>query len=177
MKPSTLLSIVSSGVGITLAQPGNPQMVPVPWLISGLSIGNIRHGTGGFWNLNIADTPTPAPQGFNTSCSYQSAAAYFAISEPPYNAPCANPNVTFGLFPQNSIHEFVLNITHVWWGNCGSPAPKRCVDNGTWTFSWDDVMGEENDVQNNFGQAGSFSHSPFQMYPTRAVPSEKCEFC
>jgi hypothetical protein len=60
---------------------------------------------------------------------------------------------------------------------CGSPTPKRCVDNGTWTFSWDDVVGEENDVQNNFGQAGSFSHNPFQMYPTRAVPSEKCEFC
>lgn len=56
-------------------------------------------------------------------------------------------------------------------------APKRCVDNGTWHFSWDDVMGQELDVQNNFGQAGSFSHSPFQMYPKRSKDSQKCEFC
>ena len=60
---------------------------------------------------------------------------------------------------------------------CSSPAPKRCVDNGTWHFSWDDVKGQESDVQNNFGQAGSFSHNPFQMYPTRSKDSQKCEFC
>ncbi|PMD18230.1 hypothetical protein NA56DRAFT_577254 [Hyaloscypha hepaticicola] len=157
-------------------------MVPVPWLITGLSISNIRHGTGGFWSFNISDTPTLAPQGFNTTCNYQSAAAYFAVSEPPINAPCANPNVTFGLFPDTNAHDFVFNVTHVWWGSCGGTdscgsAPKRCIDNGTWIFSWDDVMGEENDVQNNFGQAGSFFHLPFQIYPTRSVPSQKCEFC
>lgn len=59
----------------------------------------------------------------------------------------------------------------------GNPTPKRCVDNGTWHFSWDDVMGQELDVQNNFGQSGSFSHSPLQMYPTRSKDSQKCEFC
>jgi hypothetical protein len=54
---------------------------------------------------------------------------------------------------------------------------KPCVDNGTWTFSYDDVRGQEDDVQNNFGQAGYFTHLPFNMYPTRAIPSLKCEFC
>jgi hypothetical protein len=39
------------------------------------------------------------------------------------------------------------------------------------------VRGQENDVQNNFGQAGSFSRSYFQMYPLRAVAAERCEFC
>jgi hypothetical protein len=71
------------------------------------------------WNLNISDTPTLAPQGFNTACSFHSNAADFAVSEPPFNAPCADTNVTFGLFPDYTIHEFVLNITHVWWGDCG----------------------------------------------------------
>jgi hypothetical protein len=47
MKSTILLSFMYLAVGTTLAQPGNPFMVPVPWLISGLSIGNIRHGTGG----------------------------------------------------------------------------------------------------------------------------------
>jgi len=43
MKSTTLLSLVSLCMGVTHAQ----LMVPVPWLITGLSIGNIRHGTGG----------------------------------------------------------------------------------------------------------------------------------
>lgn len=73
----------------------------------------------GSWSFNISDTPTLAPQGFNTTCNYQSAAAYFAVSEPPINAPCTNPNVTFGLFPDTNAHDFVFNVTHVWWGSCG----------------------------------------------------------
>ena len=52
-----------------------------------------------------------------------------------------------------------------------------CNDNATWIFSSDDVRGQENDVQNNFGQAGSFERSVFEMYPLRAVPAERCEFC
>lgn len=52
-----------------------------------------------------------------------------------------------------------------------------CVDSGRWKFSTDDVRGQEDDVQNNFGQAGYFSHAEFQMYPERAVVSSKCEFC
>jgi hypothetical protein len=56
-------------------------------------------------------------------------------------------------------------------------APQACNDNGTWTFSTDDVRGQEVDVQNNFGQSGGFSRSFIAMYPKRAVPSEKCEFC
>jgi hypothetical protein len=70
------------------------------------------------WNLNILDTPTLAPQGFNTTCSFHSNAADFAVSEPPFDSQCADTNVTFGLFPDYTIHEFVLNITHVWWGDC-----------------------------------------------------------
>lgn len=52
-----------------------------------------------------------------------------------------------------------------------------CNDNGTWTFSNDDVRGQEFDVRNNFGQSGGFGRSYISMYPKRAVPSEKCEFC
>lgn len=47
MRFMTLLRLIFPMVGIALAQPGNPNMVPVPWLITGLSISNIRHGTGG----------------------------------------------------------------------------------------------------------------------------------
>jgi hypothetical protein len=53
----------------------------------------------------------------------------------------------------------------------------ECVDHGNWTFSNDDVRGQEDDVQNNFGQAGFFTHAPFNMYPKRAISSSKCEFC
>lgn len=61
---------------------------------------------------------------------------------------------------------------------CASAAsPTPCNDNGTWSFSTDDVRGQEDDVQNNFGQSGSFSRSFISMYPKRAVDSEKCEFC
>jgi hypothetical protein len=52
-----------------------------------------------------------------------------------------------------------------------------CNDNGTWIFSSDDVRGQENDVRNNFGQAGSFTSAGFNMYPLRAVPAQRCEFC
>jgi len=149
--------------------------VPVPWLVSGLSINNIRHGSGGFWSFDIVDTPTLTPQGFNTTCSYQSrTAAIFAIDDPPYHAPCTNPNVTFGLFPSGG--QFVFNVTHKYYGECKTHKGE-CVDHGNWTFSNDDVRGQEDDVQNNFGQAGFFTHAPFNMYPKRAISSSKCEFC
>ncbi|KAH6674823.1 hypothetical protein B0J14DRAFT_509938 [Halenospora varia] len=152
-------------------------MVPVPWYISKITIGNIRHGTGGYWSMSILDTPTVAPQGFNTTCYYWYGGTYiFALDGAPTNAPCANTNVTFGLFP-NANHEFTLNVTHL-YGDCGTPgSPKACVDNGTWSFSWDDVRGQEVDVQNNFGQAGGFYREGVSMYPTRAIASSKCEFC
>lgn len=54
---------------------------------------------------------------------------------------------------------------------------KPCVDNGTWLFSYNDVSGQERDVQNNFGQWGTFTHPSFNMYPKRAKESLKCEFC
>ncbi|KAF4629115.1 hypothetical protein G7Y89_g9035 [Cudoniella acicularis] len=110
-------------------------------------------------------------QGYFNGGTYE-----FALDGAPYNAPCANPNVTFGLFP-NSQHEFTLNVTHI-YGNCGTPdSPTPCVDNGTWSFSWDDVRGQEQDVQNNFGQSGAFASGGFNMYPTREIASSKCEFC
>ncbi|KAF8860478.1 hypothetical protein BDZ45DRAFT_619755 [Acephala macrosclerotiorum] len=168
MKFSTAISLLA-----TTAVAQNQLMVPVPWVISSLSISNIRHGTGGWWSFNIVDTPTLAPQGFNTTCSYHANTYVFALDgPPPYNEPCSNPNVTFGLFP-NANHEFTFNVTHVY--ECGKTSP--CTDNGTWSFSWDDVRGQEDDVQNNFGQAGGFSRSYISMYPTRAVASSKCEFC
>ncbi|RDL41665.1 uncharacterized protein BP5553_01644 [Venustampulla echinocandica] len=104
---------VSALVGLVFSQ----FMVPVPWYVSSVTIGNIRHGTGGFWNLNISDTPTLAPQGFNTSCAYYNPTTYiFALDGAPYKAPCANPNVTFGLFPNGGC-GFTLNVTHT-YGDC-----------------------------------------------------------
>jgi hypothetical protein len=149
------------------------------------------------WSFNISDTPTLAPQGFNTTCSYFNPTTYnFAVDGYPVNAPCANPNVTFGLYP--STCGFTLNITHL-YGNSGryieslgQPASSNadsCVssaggntnipfnDNGTWTFSSDDVRGQEFDARNNFGQSGYFAPEPFQIYPLRAIASSKCEFC
>jgi len=52
-----------------------------------------------------------------------------------------------------------------------------CNDNGAWTFSHDDVSGQEFDAQNNFGQAGGFVSNQIAMYPNRAVASSTCEFC
>ncbi|TAQ83243.1 hypothetical protein B7494_g8435 [Chlorociboria aeruginascens] len=146
--------------------------VPVPWQITNLVMGNTRHGTGGYWQFNILDTPTIPPQGFNTTCYYYGDYSYtFALDDPPYNEPCANPNVTFGIFADGEA--FTFNVTHT-WGTCGTGP---CIDNGTWQFSYDDVRGQENDVQNNFGQSGGFASSYIGMYPTRTVASTKCEFC
>ncbi|KAG9244708.1 hypothetical protein BJ878DRAFT_56739 [Calycina marina] len=170
---STLfLSLATSS--IALAQ-SNPLMVPVPWWISNLQIYNIRHGTGGTWQFNIVDTPTLAPQSINTTCHYYYGGSYyFAIDGPPINQPCNNPNVTFSLYPNGNTFQF--NITHL-WGNCGTSAESvPCNDNGTWVFSKDDVVGQEMDVQNNFGQAGSFGRTGLNMYPKRAKASLKPEF-
>jgi len=178
MKFSAFLGLsLSSYMATSLVVAQNALMVPVPWLVSQLSISNIRHGTGGFWSFDIVDTPTAVPQGFNTTCSYRTLTGYiFALQDPPYHAPCTNPNVTFGLFP--SGNQFVFNVTHK-YGECKTEKGKQrpCIDHGNWTFSYDDVRGQENDVQNNFGQAGYFNYQPFNMYPIRAIPSSKCEFC
>ncbi|KAA8568541.1 hypothetical protein EYC84_007561 [Monilinia fructicola] len=75
-------------------------MVPAPWYVEKISIGNTRHGTGGFWSFNLIDTPTPAPQGLNVTCSYTSQTTYtFALDGAPVDAPCSgDPNVTFSLY-------------------------------------------------------------------------------
>ncbi|KAM3065626.1 hypothetical protein ACMFMG_011335 [Clarireedia jacksonii] len=170
---STITSFVLATAAAVSAQ---QFMVPTPWYVQDISIGNVRHGTGGFWSLKIIDTPTPAPQGLNVTCYYYSGYTYiYALDGAPINEPCNDPNVTFGLFPDGD--HFTLNITHL-YGDCGSAGnPKPCKDNGTWRFSWDDVRGQESDVQNNFGQSGGFSRAEIDMYPTRDVPSQKCEFC
>jgi len=175
MQISTIVKVCLAAAGLSFAQ-SPPLMVPVPWYITDLSISNIRHGSGGTWSFNILDAPTVAPQGFNTSCRYYNPTTYiFAIDGAPINQPCNDPSVTFSLYP--SANGFTFNVTHL-WGNCGTvDAPQACNDNGTWTFSTDDVRGQEVDVQNNFGQSGYFSRSSIAMYPKRAVPSEKCEFC
>ncbi|KAJ8065515.1 hypothetical protein OCU04_006197 [Sclerotinia nivalis] len=171
---SKLLLFSAGAITTGLAQ---QFMVPAPWYVEKISIGNVRHGTGGFWSFNLIDTPTPAPQGLNVTCSYTYQTAYgFALDGYPVDASCSgDSNVTFSLYPDGN--HFTFNITHL-YGNCGtadSLAP--CNDNGTWQFSWDDVMGQEFDVQNNFGQSGSFYRDSISMYPNRAIPSEKCEFC
>ena len=85
------------------------------------------------------------------------------------HAPCGDHNVTFSLYPNWPL-GFVFNVTHVWGANGRQ-------DNGTWSFSKDDVAGQESDVRNNFGQAGAFFRGGLSMYPERALPSEMCEFC
>jgi hypothetical protein len=146
---STLTSLV-----LAAAASAQQFMVPAPWYVRDIRIGNIRHGTGGLyvfpfslfppslivppifpflrspihsltqlpnsWSLNLIDTPTPAPQGLNTTCSYSAGWAYtYALDGAPINEPCNDPNVTFGLFPDGD--HFTLNITHL-YGDCG-----RCV--------------------------------------------------
>lgn len=165
MQLSTILGSFIAAASLSAA---DQLMVPVPWQISDLTISNIRHGSGGTWQFNIVDTPTTAPQGFNTSCYYYNPTTYeFAIDGVPIDQPCADPSVTFSLYP--GPNGFIFNVTHLWGANNN--------DNGTWTFSTDDVRGQEFDVQNNFGQSGGFARSYIAMYPNRAVPSQKCEFC
>ncbi|ESZ90791.1 hypothetical protein SBOR_8820 [Sclerotinia borealis F-4128] len=171
---SKILLISAGAITTGLAQ---GFMVPTPWSVQKINIGNIRHGTGGFWSFNLIDTPTPAPQGLNVTCSYNSRTTYrFAIDGAPIEQPCSgNPNVTFSLYPAGD--HFTFNITHL-YGNCGTAdSPSPCNDNGTWRFSRDDVLGQEFDVQNNFGQSGSFNRDSISMYPKRAILSLKCEFC
>ena len=70
------------------------------------------------WQFNIIDRPTKAPQGFNTTCNYYSGGAYyFAVDGAPFNQPCADPSVTFSLYPNGD--SFTFNVTHL-WGNCGT---------------------------------------------------------
>jgi len=166
----SIIAALSASLVVVSAQ--EPE-IPVPWEITGLTIENTRHGTGGFWQFNITDTPTFSPQGFNTqTCYYYGATTYdFAIEDYPVDAPC-NPSfteLTFTLAPAGS--SFIFNITHAW-----GPAHNG-LDNGTWSFSYDDVRGQEFDVLNNFGQAGAYSNPGFNMYPLRSTPSLKCEFC
>lgn len=44
-------------------------------------------------------------------------------------------------------------------------------DNASWIFSANDVLGQESDVANNFGQAGSFERDLVTMYPLRSEES------
>lgn len=173
MRAATLLSSLVLAA-LTSAQ---QLMVPVPWEVTNLNMYNTRHGTGGTWEFNILDSSNNTLQAFNTTCHYFGETAYeFALDDYPVDQPCNNPNVTFSLYPTGTW--FQLNVTHL-WGSCGTSAHEGppCNDNATWIFSSDDVRGQEDDVQNNFGQAGSFERSVFEMYPLRAVPAERCEFC
>ncbi|KAH8591425.1 hypothetical protein B0O99DRAFT_268924 [Bisporella sp. PMI_857] len=175
MKLSTFILAVVSAT-LSLGQSSAIQ-VPVAWYISELRISNTRHGSGGTWQFNIRDTPyaTP-PQAINTTCHYYNGGAYyFATDNVPYNAPCDDPSVKFSLVPAGKYFQF--NVTHL-WGNCGTAAaPTPCNDNGTWSFSHDDVSGQQMDPENNFGQYGSFYRSGLSMYPNRAVPVTRCMFC
>lgn len=162
---STLFAVSASLTVVSAQFP-----VPVPWEITSISVQNIRHGTGGFWSFNITDTPTASPQGFETQqCYYYGAsAAYFAVTDYPVDAPCNAdfPELTFTFAP--SSRGFDFNITHVW----GSGDDDKCgYDNGTWVFSHDDILGQQSDVGNNFGQAGSFEGNFIAMYPSRSAVS------
>jgi hypothetical protein len=167
-----LRSILSSlaAASLVLAQSGQLQ-VPVPWEVTNLQLYNIRHGTGGTWNFNILDPSTLAPQSFNTTCHfYGPSSYYFAMDDYPVDQPCANPNITFSFYPDGTL--FHLNVTHLWADGDGAHN-----DTGTFAFSTDDVRGQQMDVENNFGQYGGFSRSFFRVYPERAVPASRCEFC
>ncbi|RDL41199.1 uncharacterized protein BP5553_01178 [Venustampulla echinocandica] len=166
-------SAIAASFGSCL--PTNGTKVAVPWKITSIIIENTIDGVGGIWSFEIADTPTPAPQGFNTSCHYYNPdVTKFAVDGNPIDQPCEDANVRFSMF--QLYGDFTLSVHHT-WGDCSigdvgeETNEMPCTDFGSFTFSIDEVLGQQSDSENNFGQYGHFFRDAVIVYPQRQVPS------
>ncbi|KAF4629902.1 hypothetical protein G7Y89_g8247 [Cudoniella acicularis] len=157
---------VSVGLGLDLSR-RTTAMIDVLWNVSNIRMENTLRSSGAVFSFDITDS-APAPQGFNTSCSYWNATSIYLPDNLPDSVNCTDLSVSFSIGMYNQ--KYFLFVHHE-YGYCPNSQHKgySCQDYGQWYFSADDVEGQVLDVRNDNGHYSHFTRDYIMMNPDRDI--------